>query len=148
MKTKVFLLAIVLLSACLFPYKTSANWAYTFVVWNGYTYILQEEVIEHVGDEIGEVTFYSDIEGTYSGNFSNAYEKGTKYFSILGVSTDEAIAVQEKDGTFTKAKRSGEYAGGKYSMTTLIIGSLGLIVFVSLITYKLERYIRRERAAR
>lgn len=60
------------------------------------------EYIDVVDEEIGEVTIYSDKEGTYTGNFSNEYEKGTKYFAIPGISTDEAIAVQEKDGRYRK----------------------------------------------
>ena len=52
------------------------------------------------------------MEGTYSGNFSNTYPKGTKYYSIVGESTDEAIAVKN-NGNYIKATRDGEYAGIK-----------------------------------
>lgn len=61
-----------------------------------------------VSKEIGEVTKYSDTEATYSGNFSNKYEKGTKYYSIKGISTDKAIAIEE-DGKYRRANRSGKY---------------------------------------
>ncbi|MGE7922540.1 hypothetical protein ACQKND_05090 [Viridibacillus arvi] len=37
------------------------------------------------------------------GNFSNTYKKGTKYFSIKGISTEQAIAIQVKDDQFLKA---------------------------------------------
>jgi hypothetical protein len=89
--------------------KSSASLAFSFVVWNGYIYKLSDEYVEEVTEEIGEVTKYSDIEGTYSGNFSNEYEKGTKYFSVKGISTDEAIAIQEQDGKYRKAIRYGKY---------------------------------------
>ncbi|QKY70675.1 hypothetical protein [Lentibacillus sp. CBA3610] len=89
--------------------ESSANWAYRFVVWNGDMYRLSDEYVDEVSKEIGKVTKYSDIEGTYSGNFSNEYEKGTKYFSIKDVSTDEAIAIQEKNGKYRKALNEGKY---------------------------------------
>lgn len=93
--------------------KSSTDWAYSFVVWNGYIYKLSDEYVEEVTKEIGEVTKYSDMEGTYSGNFSNKYEKGTKYFSIKGISTDEAIAIKEKDGKYRKAINEGKYGEKK-----------------------------------
>jgi hypothetical protein len=88
---------------------SSADWAYSFVVWDGLTYQLSDEYVENINEEIGEVTKYSDMEGTYSGNFSNVYEKGTKYYAITGISSKEAIAVEEKDGRYRKAIRSGKY---------------------------------------
>jgi hypothetical protein len=88
---------------------SSADWAYSFVVFDGFTYQLSDEYVEDISGEIGEVTRYSDMEGTYSGNFSNVYEKGTKYYAITGISTEEAIPVEEKDGRYRKAIRSGKY---------------------------------------
>jgi phosphate-selective porin len=61
--------------------------------------------------EIGQVTTYSDME-QLSGNFSNVYKKGTKYYSIKGISTDESIAVQEEKGKYKKAIREEKYAFG------------------------------------
>ncbi|MER2009623.1 MAG: hypothetical protein ABS939_19485 [Psychrobacillus sp.] len=106
-------IAIVLLSGCsnsnpnLFN-NSSADWAFQFVVWNGYIYQLSDEYVENVDEKIGEVTKYSDMEGTYSKNFSNTYEKGTKYYAIQGISTEEAIAIEE-DGRYKKAIRDGKY---------------------------------------
>lgn len=92
-----------------YPGKTLAtSWAYSFVVWDGYIYVISDEYVTEIGDEIGHVTSYSDME-QYSGNFSNAYKKGTKYFSIEGISTDQAIAVEESDGQYIKAYRETEY---------------------------------------
>lgn len=48
------------------------------------------------------------MERTYSGNFSNVYEKGTKYYAMQGRSTEEAIAIEE-DGKYRKAIRDGKY---------------------------------------
>lgn len=105
----VFIFAII--NSSLLPNKTSAEWAYSFVVWDGYTYVVSDEYVTEVDNVIGNVTIYSSIEGTYSGNFSNAYEEGTKYFSIKGIDTDEAIAIQENDGKYKRANRTGEYEG-------------------------------------
>ncbi|WP_430787290.1 hypothetical protein VBD025_16060 [Virgibacillus flavescens] len=92
------------------PSKAMAtSWAYPFVVWDGYIYVISDdEYATEIGDEIGHVTRYSDME-QYSGNFSNAYKKGTKYYSIEGVSTDEAIAIEESDGRYIKANREEKY---------------------------------------
>lgn len=89
--------------------KSSSSWAKTFVVWKGYTYKISDEYVDEVDKEIGKVTKYSDHEGTYNGNFSNKYKKGTKYFSIKGIRTDEAIAIQEQGGKYRKAIRDGKY---------------------------------------
>lgn len=90
--------------------SSSADWAYSFVVWDDYIYRLDDEYVDEVGEVIGEVTAYSDHEGTYRGNFSNEYEKGTKYFSIKGVDVEEAIAVED-EGKYRKGVREGKYAG-------------------------------------
>ncbi|MBT2682695.1 hypothetical protein [Bacillus sp. ISL-37] len=86
----------------------ATSWAYSFVVWDGYIYVISDEYVTEVDSEIGQVTKYSDME-QYSGNFSNAYKKGTKYYSIEGISTDEAIAIKESEGQYIKAYREGEY---------------------------------------
>lgn len=70
-----------------------ASWAYPFVVWDKNVYVVSDEVVIEIDKQIGRVTKYSDKEGNYGGNFSNVYKKGTKYFSIKGISTDIAIAV-------------------------------------------------------
>lgn len=88
--------------------KSSADWASSFVVWEGYIYRISDEYIDDISEEIGEVTKYSDMEGTYSGNFSNAYRKGTKFYAIKGISTEEAIAIAE-DSKYRKAIRNGKY---------------------------------------
>ena len=90
---------------------SSAGWAFSFVVWDDYIYQIDSEYVQEVDEEIGEVTFFSDMEdSSYAGNFSNEYEKGTKYFSIPGISTEEAIAIEE-DGKYRKAIRGEKYEG-------------------------------------
>lgn len=106
-----FVFIFTIINSSLFPNKTLAEWAYSFVVWDGYTYVVSDEYVTEVDKVIGNVTVYSSIEGTYSGNFSNAYKEGTKYFSIKGIDTNEAIAIQESDGKSKRANRKGKYAG-------------------------------------
>ncbi|MEH6995218.1 hypothetical protein V7075_21335 [Neobacillus drentensis] len=104
-----FVMLFILLMSFLFPSKPLAtSWAYPFVVWEGYIYVVSDEYITDIDKVIGEVTKYSDME-SLSGNFSNIFEKGTKYYSIKGISTDEAIAIEESDGRYVKANREGKY---------------------------------------
>lgn len=97
-----------ILSACTTD-QSSAKWSYPFVVWHGYIYKVSDEYVDEINEEIGKVTKYSDAEGTYKGNFSNIYKEGTKYYSIKGISTKEAIAIEEGDGKFKKAVNDGKY---------------------------------------
>ncbi|MEK3981484.1 hypothetical protein MKY37_20955 [Psychrobacillus sp. FSL K6-2836] len=107
------LIAIAFLSGCSNDSSaninnSSAEWAFKFVVWDGYIYRLSDEYVDDIVEEIGEVTNHSVIEDTYSGNFSNVYEKGTKYYAMQGISTEEAIAIEE-EGKYRKAIRDGKY---------------------------------------
>ncbi|WP_157077442.1 hypothetical protein [Robertmurraya korlensis] len=54
---------------------------------------------------------YSDME-QYPGNFSNVYKKGTKYYSIKGINTEESIAIHDINGKYKKADRGEEYTFG------------------------------------
>ncbi|WP_422122396.1 hypothetical protein DHX103_11355 [Planococcus sp. X10-3] len=87
---------------------SSPDWASNFIVLDEYIYIVSDEYTEDVGDVLGQVTHYSDQEATYTGNFSNKYEEGTKYYEIEGVSSQVAIAVEEND-KYRIAKQDGKY---------------------------------------
>lgn len=140
---KFFFVALVFLVvfSSLLPDKTSADWAFPFVVWDGYIYVISDEFVEEVDEKIGRVTKYSDKEGTYSGNFSNVYKKGTNYYSIKGVPTDEAIAIGEEGGKYKKAVRDGEYGGNKYSLGVpiIIVGFIALFLMWILLAYYKRR---------
>ena len=143
MKSKSFFLAFLFLfvwSSFLLPNKSYADWAYSFVVWDGFIYVVSDEVVDQVDREIGEVTRYSGMEGTYSGNFSNTYRKGTKYFSIVDVSTEEAIAIEDGNGHYVKAIQDGKYAGNNILRTnlnvyTILIGLLALFPIIAFGSY-------------
>ncbi|KUP23795.1 hypothetical protein AWJ19_09780 [Paenibacillus sp. DMB5] len=112
-----------------------ADWANRFVVNEGKSYVISDKRVEaqEVDSMIGQVTKYSDEEGTYSGNFSNQYPKGTKYYSIKGVNINEAIAVKLDNGTFIRADYNGEYAGGASFDWPIIWSSAGLLLLVIMI---------------
>jgi hypothetical protein len=141
-----FLLLIGVFCALIVPSKSLAtSWAYPFVVWDGYIYIVNDEYVTEVDEEIGQVTRYSDMY-QQPGNFSNVYGKGTKYYSIKGVNTDESIAVDDGNGNYKKAVREKEYTFGKSTedvseenssdMTARLLVLSTITVFVILIVLK------------
>ena len=104
-----FVMLIILITSFLFPSKPLAtSWVYPFVVWKDYIYVVSDEYVTEIESKIGQVTKYSDME-SYSGNFSNTFEKGTKYYSIKGISTDDAIAIEESNGRYIRANSEGKY---------------------------------------
>ncbi len=111
--TYFFLVAPIFMAGCSVEnaIASSADWAISFVVWDDYIYRIGHGYVQEIDEEIGQIMLYSDTEGSYAGNFSNEYEKGTKYFSITGISTNKAIAIKEKDGKYRKAIRDGIYEG-------------------------------------
>lgn len=130
-----------------YPGKTLAtSWAYPFVVWDGYIYVISDEYVTEIENEIGHVTRHSDME-QYSGNFSNAYKRGTKYYSIKEISTDQAIGVEVSDGQYIKAYREAEYEvrspfggffDGQQGIIKIIIFSLLSILAIFLIYKVIE----------
>lgn len=104
------LIAIVFLAAAPAG-AVHADWASRFVVYAGGNYTVTDEVIDpsSIGDNIGQVTQYSDREGTYRGNFSNVFPKGTAYFAIRDIDANQRIAVLTPEGTYIAAAYSGPY---------------------------------------
>ncbi|MCA1029688.1 hypothetical protein LCL95_01420 [Bacillus timonensis] len=103
------ILFILSISLLLLSTNTSATkWVYPFVVWDGYVYVVTDEYVDEIDKEIGGVSVYSDME-ELPGNFSNAYKKGTAYYSIRGIKPDVSIAVQEENGKYRKADREEKY---------------------------------------
>jgi hypothetical protein len=139
-KSLSFILLMAVICCFLLPSKQFASWAYSFVVYDGYMYVISDEYVTEIDKEIGHVTKYSDKEGTYYGNFSNTYKKGTKYFSIKGINTDTAIAVED-DAKYIKANREGEYAGGKYNPLHLVIGGVITFVILSLLIFIFKKKV-------
>lgn len=129
--TNVFLL----LSAFFVGAAAHADWASRFVVNDGKSYTVSDNTvdIEHIGSRIGKVTSYSDEEGTYSGNFSNVYPKGTEYYAIKGVAGNVAIAVKVADDSFIKANYDGEYAGSIFDWKKASFYVIGLFLIVIMV---------------
>lgn len=95
-----------------------ASWAYEFVVNDGRLFIISKDVAEEklLGEVVGKVTYHSAQEGSYNGNFSNTYPKGTSYYAIQGISPEEVIAIQSHTGEFFKAYFDSEYGGSDDSI--------------------------------
>lgn len=134
MKKALFLLISLWLASTFFGTESIyADWAHRFVVNDGKSYIITDNSIEtdQIGSKIGKVTSYSDEEGTYWGNFSNHYPKGTEYYNIKGVDIKEAIAIKVNDGSFVIADYNGEYAGALFNWKKVvwyIVGAFLLII--------------------
>lgn len=144
LRSLIGLFFVLLAGCCLFISAASASWAYMFVVYDGNTYVISETQVDpkQIGSKIGKVTKHSGQEGTYSGNFSNSYPRGTTYYEIMGVDIKDAIAVKESEGLFIKAIYKGEYAGNKYSwqdFVPYIVAVLLLLVTVYFIKKRSNR---------
>ena len=110
---------LLILTGCSFVDGNSENeiqptnaWVYSFVKWENENYVATEEEVkeEKIGAEIGEVTSYSHQESSdTSGNFSNQYEEGTKYYEITDINPEEAIAIKIQEGKFIKAVISDKW---------------------------------------
>jgi hypothetical protein len=138
MRKSLLLIVMLLLAGTFMSVKTvQASWAYSFVVNDGKIYSLSEVQVEadQIDNKIGKVTSFSGKEGTYSGNFSNSYPKGTKYYAIKGVDRNEAIAVQISDESFLKANYEGEYEGNHFSWKNVFLYLAGLFVLVMVILF-------------
>jgi hypothetical protein len=125
---RIILLSMILL---IISFNTvCAKWSYEFVVYNKNVYVITDKKVngELIGSMLGQVTKYSDREGTYSGNFSNKYPKGTKYYEIIGSEVNKVIAVKEKNATFIEAQYKGEYPGSRYDIQGFLLYSSVLIL--------------------
>lgn len=115
----VLIFGFLMLTGCSFVDGDSENeiqssnaWVYLFVKWDNEHYVVTEEEVkeEKIGAEIGEVTSYSHQESSdTSGNFSNIYEEGTKYYEITDITREEAIAIKIQEGKFIKAVISDKW---------------------------------------
>jgi hypothetical protein len=141
MMKKIFIIILTLIA--LIPIgSVYADWAYSFVVYSGDIYeISPDELVpsDEIDKKIGQVTRYSDHEGTHSGNFSNTYSKGTPYYSIKNNSPKEIIVIQTNEAKFVKAINKGRYANGQLESTTIWIFVLGSLVIMLLIIWIMKR---------
>lgn len=139
---KKFIIVILAIVAFMPMRSMNADWAYSFVVYSGNIYeISDDELIpsNEIDKKIGQVTRYSDHEGTYSGNFSNIYPKGTPYYSIKNIDPKEIIAIKTHEAEFVKAINKGQYANGQLESKTIWISILGSLIIVLLIIWIMKR---------
>ncbi|MEK5396835.1 LPXTG cell wall anchor domain-containing protein [Paenibacillus nitricinens] len=139
---KKFVIVILTIVALMPMRSMNADWAYSFVVYAGDIYeISDDELIpsNEIDKKIGQVKRYSDHEGTYSGNFSNTYPKGTPYYSIKNIDPKEIIAIKTHEAEFVKAINKGQYANGQLESKTIWISILGSLIIVLLIIWIMKR---------
>lgn len=142
MRKLVTLLLICLIGGNFLTASAFADWAHAFVVYDGNIYVISKTHIapEQIGKKIGKVTKYSDMEGTYSGNFSNHYPKGTEYYEIKGIKILDAIAIKDSKGKFVRADYEGKYAGRKNSWGDFLPYLLGIIPLAGITYFFMQRY--------
>ncbi|MEC0368645.1 hypothetical protein [Paenibacillus chibensis] len=137
------LAAVMLILFGLMNGAASASWAYPFVVYDGSIYAVTTDTLSRdlIGKPIGKVTRYSDQEGTYRGNFSNQYPKGTVYYEITGIGTERQIAVQADEKTYVRAVYQGPYAGGEEKSHAWWMYAAGAVVlaFAAVFVYYRRR---------
>lgn len=139
---KKFIIVILAIVALMPMRPMNADWAYSFVVYSGDIYEISDDGLipsNEIDKKIGQVTRYSDREGTYSGNFSNIYPKGTPYYSIKNIDPKEIIAIKTHEAEFVKAINKGQYANGQLESKTIWISILGSLIIVILIIWKMKR---------
>ncbi|MBP2114657.1 hypothetical protein [Paenibacillus silagei] len=90
--------------------NSSGDWSSLFVVWNGDMYTFDNQTLDSVDEQIGEIEEFSDNEATIFSSkiFSNKYIVGTKIFKIKEVDPEESIAV-EYNGKYYKGNNAGKY---------------------------------------
>ncbi|MWV42130.1 hypothetical protein GRF59_00670 [Paenibacillus sp. HJL G12] len=79
----------------------SHSWAYEFVHWNGISYRVTDIQVPQMEREVGRVE--SLITEEYivgQGVYSNRFSEGTKLYSIPGIDSDDAIAVEVNGGYY------------------------------------------------
>lgn len=137
-------MAFVLYFAAVSPIH--ASWAYPFVVYKGNTYGVTDEEVEalRITGKLGQVTHYSDKEGSYGRNFSNTFPKGTEYYAIDGIDVLEAIAVKTDQGIYIKAIYKGKYQSGNLFNREItdvqkILFAVILVLGLILITYIIQK---------
>ncbi|MBA2173725.1 hypothetical protein H0266_02320 [Halobacillus locisalis] len=103
-----------------------------FVVWEGKVYDVTYEKLREsqIGDQIGEVrTKPNDRSGSFYGDASNVYPKGTPYYTITSTSTESAIAVREGEGVWVKAHYSHQAPFHVMNIITNLWFILVMVVF-------------------
>lgn len=121
------------------------SWAYKFVVWEGGVYEVTDEVVaaSDIGKKIGKVKrMANDRTGAYYGDASNYYKKGTKYYAIKGIDSVDAIAVEEQQEKWVKAKYLHEAPFHWTDILPYIV--LGISAFVLFIYLSLRYASKKE----
>lgn len=83
------------------------SFAFQSVKWNDVIYRLSEEEVQDIDIEIGVIEQYSNIEMDETpNNYSNFLKEGTKLWSLKGVDTNDAIAIQTDENVYQLLKNA------------------------------------------
>ncbi|WP_404443359.1 hypothetical protein LG307_14590 [Sutcliffiella horikoshii] len=108
-------------------------------------YEVTEEFVDasDIGKKIGEVKRMADDRtGSYYGDASNYYEKGAKYYKIMGIDSATAIAVEEQQEIWVKAVYLHEAPFHWTDMLAYIL--MGIGAFVLFIVLSLRYASKKE----
>ncbi|MGE7625206.1 hypothetical protein ACQKMD_19935 [Viridibacillus sp. NPDC096237] len=103
---------LLILIACNNQENSNADWEHSFVVWEGYNYIISSDEIKEteIGEKVDEIQTYLDGEVNVSKNdiFSNKFKKGTLLYSIKGIDKHKSLGVKTESG-YVKINSNGKY---------------------------------------
>ncbi|ETT64196.1 hypothetical protein C173_21636 [Paenibacillus sp. FSL R7-277] len=86
--------------------NVESSFPYPLVIWDNQKYKVTTDEKININKVIGEILNYSTDEAQIkedTDNFSNYYPKGTQIWSIQGVDTKQAVAIEYEKNMYVKA---------------------------------------------
>lgn len=86
--------------------NVESSFPYPLVIWDNQKYKVTTDEKININKVIGEILNYSTDEALIkedTDNFSNYYPKGTQIWSIQGVDTKQAVAIEYEKNMYVKA---------------------------------------------
>ncbi|WP_238656169.1 hypothetical protein [Paenibacillus piscarius] len=86
--------------------KVESSFPYPLVIWDNQKYKVTTDEKININKVVGEILNYSTDETQIkedTDNFSNYYPKGTQIWSIQGVDSKQAIAIEYEKNKYVKA---------------------------------------------
>ncbi|MEK5521184.1 hypothetical protein [Heyndrickxia sp. FSL W8-0423] len=103
---------IMIIASCGDKETSNKDWKNSFVVWEGYNYIVSDEKVKEaeIDKKVGEIQIYLDNETNVNKNetFSNKFKKGTLLYSIKEVDQHDSLAVKTDNG-YVKINSNRKY---------------------------------------
>ncbi|MEK4851493.1 hypothetical protein NST04_16730 [Paenibacillus sp. FSL H7-0756] len=86
--------------------NVESSFPYPLVIWDNQKYKVTTDEKININKVIGEILNYSTDETKIeedTDNFSNYYSKGTQIWSIQGIDTKQAVAIEYEKNKYVKA---------------------------------------------